>query len=157
MPKPTSSTTDESSLSRATIYSIIHNADVAPITQNTENRIAVTALGIVLSIAIIVVFGLVMRRYNDDIRRIIGKIAKTTKLSIHQTELLLTTFVWGIVVHITVFHAPLFAIPAIAALIFNELFFIFAFFNFFIFFLFFLNLISFCSRLRRWYFFFNRS
>ena len=67
-----------------------------------------------------------MRHYNDDIRKIIGKISKLTKLSIHQVELLATTLVWGVVVHIAVFYAPLFAIPAITALILNELFFIFA-------------------------------
>lgn len=67
-----------------------------------------------------------MRRYNDDIRKIIGKISKLTKLSIHQVELLATTLVWGVVVHIAVSHAPLFAISAITVLILNELFFIFA-------------------------------
>ena len=118
LPKPSSDPSTDNSLSRQTVYSIVNNADTTALADTPANN---TALAI-----IIIVFILVMRHYNDDIRKIIGKIAKLTKLSIHQVELLSTTIVWGIVVHITVFHAPLFAIPAIIVLILNELFFIFA-------------------------------
>lgn len=126
LPKPSSDPSTDNSLSRQTVYSIVNNANTTALADTPANNTALAILGIVFSIAIIIVFILVMRHYNDDIRKIIGKIAKLTKLSIHQVELLSTTIVWGIVVHITVFHAPLFAIPAIIVLILNELFFIFA-------------------------------
>lgn len=127
MPTPSrDASTEDTSLSHQTIHSIIDNADTAAFADTPINTAALTTLGIVLTISIIIVFVLVMRRYNADIRNIIGKIAKLTKLSIHQIELLSTTLIWGIVVLITVFYAPLFAIPAITALILNELFFIFA-------------------------------
>ena len=126
IPKPSqNSSTEGTSLSHQTIRSIINNNTIA-FADTPANNIALTALSIVLAISIIIIFVLVLRRYNDDIRKIIGKISKLTKLSIHQVELLATTLVWGVVVHIAVFYAPLFAIPAITTLILNELFFIFA-------------------------------
>ena len=126
LPKPSqNSSTEGTSLSHQTIHSIINNNTIA-FADTSANNVALTALGIVLAISIIIIFVLVLRRYNDDIRKIIGKISKLTKLSIHQVELLATTLVWGVVVHIAVFYAPLFAIPAITTLILNELFFIFA-------------------------------
>jgi len=125
LPKPSSDPSTDNSLSRQTIHSIINNDTIA-FADTPANNVALTALGIVLAISIIIIFVLVLRRYNDDIRKIIGKISKLTKLSIHQVELLATTLVWGVVVHIAVFYAPLFAIPAITILILNELFFIFA-------------------------------
>ena len=126
LPKPSqNSSTEGTSLSHQTIRSIINNNTIA-FADTPANNIALTALSIVLAISIIIIFVLVLRHYNDDIRKIIGKISKLTKLSIHQVELLATTLVWGVVVHIAVFYAPLFAIPAIAILILNELFFIFA-------------------------------
>ena len=126
LPKPSqNSSTEGTSLSHQTIRSIINNNTIA-FADTPANNVALTALSIVLAISIIIIFVLVLRHYNDDIRKIIGKISKLTKLSIHQVELLATTLVWGVVVHIAVFYAPLFAIPAIAALILNELFFIFA-------------------------------
>ena len=67
-----------------------------------------------------------MRRYNDDIRKIIKNIANLIHLSIQVTELALVVFVWSIVVLLTIFNAPLFSILALFALIINELFFIFA-------------------------------
>ena len=126
LPKPSqNSSTEGTSLSHQTIRSIINNNTIA-FADTPANNIALTALSIVLAISIIIIFVLVLRHYNDDIRKIIGKISKLTKLSIHQVELLATTLVWGVVVHIAVFYAPLFAIPAITVLILNELFFIFA-------------------------------
>lgn len=126
LPKPSqNSFTEDTSLSHQTIHSIINNNAITFADTSASNA-ALTALGIVLAISIIIIFVLVLRHYNDDIRRIIGKISKLTKLSIHQVELLSTTLVWGVVVHVAVFHAPLFAIPAITTLILNELFFIFA-------------------------------
>lgn len=125
LPKPSSDPSTDNSLSRQTIHSIINNNAIA-FADTSANNVALTALGIVLAISIIIIFVLVMRHYNDDIRKIIGKISKLTKLSIHQVELLATTLVWGVVVHIAVSYAPLFAIPAITTLILNELFFIFA-------------------------------
>ena len=126
IPKPSqNSSTEGTSLSHQTIHSIINNNTIA-FADTPANNVALTALSIVLAISIIIIFVLVLRHYNDDIRKIIGKISKLTKLSIHQVELLATTLVWGVVVHIAVSYAPLFAIPAIAALILNELFFIFA-------------------------------
>ncbi len=126
LPKPSqNSSTEGTSLSHQTIHSIINNNTIT-FADTPANNVALTALGIVLAISIIIIFVLVMRHYNDDIRKIIGKISKLSKLSIHQVELLATTLVWGIVVHIAVSYAPLFAIPAITTLILNELFFIFA-------------------------------
>ena len=126
IPKPSQNpSTEGTSLSHQTIRSIINNNTIA-FADTPANNIALTALSIVLAISIIIIFVLVLRHYNDDIRKIIGKISKLTKLSIHQVELLATTLVWGVVVHIAVFYAPLFAIPAITTLILNELFFIFA-------------------------------
>lgn len=126
IPKPSQNpSTEGTSLSHQTIHSIINNDTIA-FADTPANNVALTALGIVLAISIIIIFVLVLRHYNDDIRKIIGKISKLTKLSIHQVELLATTLVWGVVVHIAVFYAPLFAIPAITILILNELFFIFA-------------------------------
>ena len=127
IPKPSQNpSTEGTSLSHQTIRSIINNNDIIAFADTPANNVALTALSIVLAISIIIIFVLVLRHYNDDIRKIIGKISKLTKLSIHQVELLATTLVWGVVVHIAVFYAPLFAIPAITALILNELFFIFA-------------------------------
>ena len=127
IPKPSQNpSTEGTSLSHQTIRSIINNNDLVAFADTSANNVALTALGIVLAISIIIIFVLVLRRYNDDIRKIIGKISELTKLSIHQVELLATTLVWGVVVHIAVSYAPLFAIPAITALILNELFFIFA-------------------------------
>lgn len=127
LPKPSQNpSTEDTSLSHQTIHSIINNNDTIAFADTPVNNVALTALGIVLAISIIIIFVLVMRHYNDDIRKIIGKISKLTKLSIHQVELLATTLVWGVVVHIAVSYAPLFAIPAITVLILNELFFIFA-------------------------------
>lgn len=127
IPKPSQNpSTGGTSLSHQTIRSIINNNDLVAFADTSANNVALTALGIVLAISIIIIFVLVLRRYNDDIRKIIGKISELTKLSIHQVELLATTLVWGVVVHIAVSYAPLFAIPAITALILNELFFIFA-------------------------------
>ena len=126
LPEPSKDPSIDDSLSHQTIHSIINNTDTTALADTPANNAALAMLGIVFSISIIVVFVLVMRHYNDDIRRIIGKISKLTKLSIHQVELLSTTLVWGVVVHVAVFHAPLFAIPAITTLILNELFFIFA-------------------------------
>ncbi|MCQ2568736.1 MAG: hypothetical protein MJ155_00370 [Candidatus Saccharibacteria bacterium] len=127
LPKPTQNpSTEDTSLSHQTIHSIINNNGAIAFADTPANNVALTALGIVLAISIIIIFVLVMRHYNDDIRKIIGKISKLTKLSIHQVELLATTLVWGVVVHIAVSYAPLFAIPAITVLILNELLFIFA-------------------------------
>jgi len=127
IPKPSQNpSTEGTSLSHQTIRSIINNNDLVAFADTSANNVALTALGIVLAISIIIIFVLVLRRYNDDIRKIIGKISELTKLSIHQVELLATTLVWGVVVHIAVSYAPLFAIPAITTLILNELFFIFA-------------------------------
>ena len=126
IPKPSqNSSTEGTSLSHQTIRSIINNNTIA-FADTPANSVALTALSIVLAISIIIIFVLVLRHYNDDIRKIIGKISKLTKLSIHQVELLATTLVWGVVVHIAVSYAPLFAILAITTLILNELFFIFA-------------------------------
>ena len=117
IPKPSQNpSTEGTSLSHQIIHSIINNNTIA-FADTPANNVALTALGIVLAISIIIIFVLVLRHYNDDIRKIIGKISKLTKLSFHQVELLATTLVWGVVVHIAVFYAPLFAIPAITALI----------------------------------------
>ena len=95
IPKPSQNpSTEGTSLSHQTIHSIINNNDTIAFADTPANNVALTALGIVLAISIIIIFVLVMRHYNDDIRKIIGKISKLTKLSIHQVELLATTLVW---------------------------------------------------------------
>lgn len=93
---------------------------------SAENSFALSAIGVGVSIVLIIIFILVLRRYNETIRKTITYIAKKLHLNIHTTELLCATFIWAIVTLIAIFYAPVFSLFAIAALITNNLFFIFA-------------------------------
>lgn len=117
-----SETTDSA---RPSIEVIINNPHVT-MPNTPANNFALAALGAVLGIAVLLIFFLIMRRYNDDIRRIVGKVAKTLHLSIQLTELVLSTAIWAIVTIVAVLNAPLFASGALIALIINNLFFIVA-------------------------------
>ena len=83
-------------------------------------------ISVFLIALILIAIVIVMRKYNDDIRQCIGRLARLFRLSIQITELALTVFAWGAVVLLTAFHAPLFSIFALFLLIINELLFIFA-------------------------------
>jgi hypothetical protein len=87
---------------------------------------AYSALGVVIFIAVITIFGVVLHHYNDSIRKFIANIAKRLKISIHSTELLCSTFIWGMVTAVTLNYLPIFALLALTILIVNNLFFIFA-------------------------------
>ena len=90
------------------------------------DNFALSAVSAGASILLLIVFAIVLRRYNDTIRKAIALIAKKLRLNIHTTELLCTTLVWAIVTLVTIFYAPVFSLFAIATLIANNLFFIFA-------------------------------
>ena len=81
---------------------------------------------IIVIVIVIFVLALAFRHYNDSIRKFIARSAKAFRLQIHVTELLLATIIWCIANLIIIFNAPVFAILTLPALIFNDLFFIFA-------------------------------
>jgi hypothetical protein len=81
---------------------------------------------VAISVFIVIALLLVFRSYNATIRNIIARIAKKTNVNIHSTELILATLIWTIVNLVFIFNAPVFAILSFAAMIINNLFFIFA-------------------------------
>ena len=93
---------------------------------STTSNPALLILGLILTFAILAIFVLALKRYNHSIRHFIARLATQLRLSIHNTELLLTTFIWGILVIVAIAYLPIFAIPALVALAINDLLFIFA-------------------------------
>ena len=91
-----------------------------------SNGLALSMLAVALSVGLILVFSLVLRYYNGSIRSAIAKIAKAFRLSIHVTELLCSTFIWTLVTLIAIFYTPVFSLFGFAALVLNNLLFIFA-------------------------------
>ncbi len=97
----------------------------ATVTQSTP-AIHFLIPAIIVIVIVIFVLALAFRHYNDSIRKFIARSAKAFRLQIHVTELLLATIIWCIANLIIIFNAPVFAILTLPALIFNDLFFIFA-------------------------------
>ena len=93
----------------------------------SDRNPAVYILPAIISIVIILTAMIIaFYHYNSSIRNAIARFAKITKLNIHISELLLSTFIWAIVNLILIFNAPVFALLSFTALVLNNLFFIFA-------------------------------
>ncbi len=93
---------------------------------DATNEPALLILGLILSLAILMIFVLALKHYNHNIRHLIARLAAHLRLNIHVAELIITTLIWGILAIVTLAFLPIFAIPALAALIINNLLFIFA-------------------------------
>ena len=81
---------------------------------------------IVITILIILALALVFRSYNANIRDLIARIAKKTRIGIQATELILTTLIWGAVNLVLIFTAPIFVLLSFIAMITNILLFVIA-------------------------------
>ena len=106
---------------------------ITPTPGTAESSVAANPNMAALILPTLIIVGIIIlalfvsfRHYNNSIRNAIARIAKSSRLSIHTTELILATIVWAIVNLIIAFNAPVFAILTFTALIFNDLFFIFA-------------------------------
>ena len=122
---PNEANPENSSLSKQSVgYLFVRHSGSHP--DNLAETISLDVIGFALAALIIIAFILVMRRYNADIRKVIGKIAHVFSLSIHHAELLLTVLAWGAVIILTIFNEPILSIFTLYALVINELFFIFA-------------------------------
>ena len=98
----------------------------APAPASDHNSAAYILPAIISVVIILATMIIAFCHYNSSIRTAIARFAKTTKLNIHTSELLLSTFIWAIVNLILIFNAPVFALLSFAALVLNNLFFIFA-------------------------------
>lgn len=81
---------------------------------------------IIVTILIILALALAFRSYNANIRNLIARIAKKTRLGIQATELILTTLIWGTVNLVLIFNAPIFVLLSFIAMVINILLFVIA-------------------------------
>ena len=116
---------DESSITDNTPV-VIPPTNPAPTDQTPSKAYVYILPSIVVVTLALFLLGVSFRHYNRTIRNTIARVAKSMKLSISSTELVLATLIWAIVNIVMIFVAPLFAILTFAALIINDLLFIFA-------------------------------
>jgi hypothetical protein len=101
------------------------NATATPAATSTSSDSFLIPSLIVVAI-VIFILALAFRYYNDSIRKFIARSAKVFRTEILVAELILSTVIWIIANLIIIANCPIFAILTLPALIFNDLFFIFA-------------------------------